>query len=562
MEYTVEEVKEEYEKQLSELSSIEEKIKEVYEEELKINEILLYIEANGELNTQSLLNEQYENVDINAFNSDDKKANFENLRNGLNQINKINEYKTFIKNNNPNNLPEKEALEQKKKKCFEETKSLFSERDIKEKLIENLGQICNESVTDLQNELGKGSEIGDLIEQYAKLDSFIKEFEIYDKFLTKENKAKLEDLKQKQEEVEKQIGKNLPNVGAFISRKVQREMYAEQYKDVANKEYENEKKIKDFKNLKEEIDQSLAKIKEIPCKEMVEKLNEQKSILSGLDEIKTVNEKDMETMDEILSKLEEETKNVQKQEKEETSETTYQPENDVKAKNERINVNDLINEEQPKVTEKDMEAMDKVVDSLNKKEKVIDIPSDSVEVVEAKEQNKPTQEQISKMDEILNSLNKETKNEKQQEDNKETNENIVENNEEKSNLKPLTLNKQLKEKSKIDRERRQELEEKVVQDTKEYLHPYFSKKDMEKMQSFVDSCKGIEKKVKKKTTKENFSHRVKTTLKKIKNYFIEEEDITKREGIVSEEDLNNYLFTNQYGEAIIPEITEEKGKVK
>lgn len=540
MDYTIEEIKEEYEKQVSELNSIEEEIKKVYEEEIRINEILLTIETKGDLDTLSLMNEQYGKTDTNLFNTDDKKTNFDNLKNELNQINKISGYKTFIKNNNPDNLPEKEALEQMKKNCNTKTRELFADRNLKEKLIDNLEKICDESIIDLQNELGQGSEIGSLIEQYAKLESFIEDFKVYDKFLTKENKTKLEELKKKQEEIEEQIGKNLPNVGAFISRKVQREMYAKQYTDVVEKEYEIEKKIKDFKELKEEINQSLLKTKDIPYKEMIEKLNEQQQKLSGLDDIKIVNENDMKTMDEILNKLEKEQTNKEKAKEQENTETTFEGSSEMKVKNERIKVNDLIEE---------------------KNSKAIDIPTEKAEILE--ENKELNQEQIDKMDEILNTLNKEeNNNENESKKIDEAKEKINSEENKESNLKPLKLSQQLKENSKIERERREELEEKVVKETKDYLHPYFSKKDFKDMKSFVDSSNEIEKKVKKKTTKEIFSSRVKKALSKIKNYFVEEIDITKKEGIASEEDINDYLFTNQYGDAIIPEISEEKGKVK
>lgn len=226
MEFTYEELREEERRNIEIIENCAKKIQETRENINNIDSIIEMIKNQGEIDKQiESIKKQMEAFDkINPlFGNDNAKAK-EAL---AEKKERLSELKTLLIINQNGNESDIQMLERRKEE-FENQKLMLEEEQVNAiELMKNIVAICNENVESLNHEISgkktkqnaKSSQIGDIIEQYAELESELESFNKFNGFLTKKQQERIGDIESEKTILEEKLTKLMPNIKKEIVNK-------------------------------------------------------------------------------------------------------------------------------------------------------------------------------------------------------------------------------------------------------------------------------------------------------------------------------------------------------
>lgn len=217
MEFTYEELREEEKKNIDIIESCE-KIKEEIDENIKnINSIINNIQKQGEIDKQiEEINEQ-----MKAFNKDNSNEKANEILSMRKE--RLSELKTLLILNRDKNESDIEMLEREIKKFEQQKSEIDAERKKAVRIMENIVEICKEHIEELDKERNlqsdKSKKIGDITEQYAKLEEELEGFKAFDGFLTKKQQKRIIEIEKEKEALESQMIDGFPDLKQTIINK-------------------------------------------------------------------------------------------------------------------------------------------------------------------------------------------------------------------------------------------------------------------------------------------------------------------------------------------------------
>ncbi|MGM9849681.1 MAG: hypothetical protein ACI31V_02145 [Bacilli bacterium] len=219
MEFTYEELREEEKRNIEIIESCEQLKEEIDENIKNINSIIDMIKKQGELDKQiEEVNAQIATVDNN--NNDRTKEILAEKRERLSQL------KTLLELNQNKNESDIQMLE-REIKGFEQQKVEIEEEQQKSiKKMENIVEICKEHIAELNEDRTiqhhRTETVGEITEKYAKLEEELESFKIYDGFLTKKQQQRIKEIEKEKDSLEKEMVTALPDLRQEIINKTKK----------------------------------------------------------------------------------------------------------------------------------------------------------------------------------------------------------------------------------------------------------------------------------------------------------------------------------------------------
>jgi len=184
MRFTIEELKNEYQKDAEALELLEEQKSDKQDEINEIEDLIKLIQLKGNLDNQIELCDEEINK-INSFSVDFNTGAI-NLKNQISEKNekvdyknKLLECKKYIIDNKKNNENEIETLERLKEEKQNEIDKLEGEKQSKIKMLEHLNKVCTEQITKIQKKAETIEPIKNEINELERKINKIREYKFY-----------------------------------------------------------------------------------------------------------------------------------------------------------------------------------------------------------------------------------------------------------------------------------------------------------------------------------------------------------------------------------------------
>lgn len=493
MNFTVEEIEKQFDEQTKNLENIEEKIKASYEERILINEITEFIQQNRDLeaeieecNKKIIQTDSYNLHDL----KNEKKAAIEKLR-------ELKKYQKYLEEHQNENTPKSNLVQQLKVENIKKTNDYLIQKNEIVSITRNLIDVCEETITDLRHQNGKSVDLSKLFSEFGAVEKNIKSFDKYNNILSRKNALELEQLKIQKKCIIEQLKDKLPNLGEMIVESVKQNMYEEERERVLKAKQENNEKIEQLNELNKKLKEFDKELRKNKFSELTIRIWEQEKNI-------------------VRIKM-----NIQNAEKEKISEETQKKElpDEMTRRAEKT-----LNEPVIEYIENKQEQHLKHLGEFNAKEAnnyermnvkdFIEQKNNGIQSQDEQPRQEPllSPEMIAQMDEVVNNV-KEAGENKQEQTNKYAE--VIERVKQKEKQKEENQNDKEKENT-IQIKYKSELE-----NIKKYLKSQDEKSEDE-----------IDKKIKRKTLKNKFTELGKKVLKKIGDWFTQEENFEEENALL------------------------------
>ena len=490
MDELIEKITEIYFEKKEKIEELNQELTEIYEERVLINEIIRFVQSCG-IQTLEDIDKEIEKYngkirEVTSYNTNNLK---DEKKIALERIKELKKYKEYIEKNNRNNKEINELLNELKTKSIKRTNEQHKQQTQLLPIIRNLIEVCDDKIIELKHENGESVDLSTKFSMLDFVQKRINSFDIYNGILSKKNQHELEQLEEKKKMIIEDIKGIIPDLGAMIRDSIEQEMYDKKRVEASEKLKDNKLKISQLTSIKQNLKGIEKSLLENPFYGLIRKINEQENNIKKIE---------MKPKDSVIE---------------------AEP---LKFKG-------------PELSQKLTEQIEKIIQ----------------EPVETTKKQEPTPvvtpEELKKMDEIINNIPKEQQMNKETTEEKKTGTVSDEDLqkylfEEKNNGgEPIVpklpdgryadvINK-IKQNKLENGQTEQEDEIRIkhksdIENIKRYLNRQEKKSDE------------IEKKVKRKTLKQKFIDLSKKVLKKIGDYFIEEEIFEEENAILEQETYN------------------------
>lgn len=547
MDFTYEELREEEKRNIEIIETCAKKIQEIRENINNIDSIIEMIKNQGEIDKQiESIKKQMEAFDkINPlFGNDNAKAK-EAL---AEKKERLSELKTLLIINQNGNESDIQMLERRKEE-FENQKLMLEEEQVNAiELMKNIVAICNENVEALNHEISgkktkqnaKSSQIGDIIEQYAELESELESFNKFNGFLTKKQQERIGDIESEKTILEEKLTKLMPNIKKEIVNKAKAAQLDAKFEAMEQREGKAINRKETIANsYKKVADEIINYLKGNTKEDLTEKENKQEITNEKTIESEDINKEPIsQNQREELEKYLNNDKNLEPEQKKSDISTTdlssfnglnkktgiensetFMVKDKVKKENKNapVDKNTRITNDNWNKNEKDEFEYFFGTTVENKQKENLDqpIPQDKIEDLIYDEKNPKeinldeplTKEELNELSDVEYNNKKDIK-----EDNKE-NQNISFKSEFPEFARALNLN------PKVDENQENTLENAKEKAINDYIKEI--KKEAKELE--------IDKKIKRKVDKEKKQGRIKRFFTNVKRYFFESDELDEIE---------------------------------